>query len=83
MKIVEIYRTKWHDMVYETVVADDYGWPYWLYSRDRFKTREDAVWFITEMKARDTDRVYRKLFYDPTVDDHPWMVYSWAKNEVA
>lgn len=80
MKIVEKYRTEWLGMIHEAVDADDDGYPYLLYARDRFETRENAVWFITEMKARDTNGEYRKLFYDPTdVNDHPWIVYSWTK----
>ena len=81
MKIVEQYRTKWLGMIHETVDTNDDGYPYWIYARDRFETREDAAWYIQRMKE---DKVYRKLFYDPTdVDNHPWSIYSGLKNKVA
>lgn len=86
MKILD----KWEDKLLGCIgcTVDDGNrdsGPYYLYAICKFKEREDAenhIRICNRIEANSED-IY-KLFYDPTeVDDHPWIVYSWAKNEVA
>lgn len=87
MKILDKWETKSIGCIGYTV--DDgnrNSGPYYLYAICKFKEREDAEDHIRICNWFEADRnmdIY-KLFYDPTdVDNHPWIVCSWTKSEVA
>lgn len=56
--------------------------PYTLYAINKFKAIGDAEDHVNllHMLSDTSDTDINKIFYDPTdVDDHPWIVCSWAK----